>query len=334
MKGAVKQGMLLAGFACLTLLQGSAEAADMASGLLYSSLNGSFARRIGHWQQATDKPLWLRDAELELRFEEGLRPTFSFAALIPLSPAEMECNTWFIQGRIAKATDDPWQSAFGIGWRGISKDHDRMIGVNVFADKEWRYERAKWGIGVEYFWRKYEARFNWYAPIGRPVEYVEDGALWRESVLGGYDVEIGTAMPRMPWLKLFVRGGSHGGRSSGVEAEWMLRTVLQISSRLEMDAGYRFGSGRTGELTIAFSYRIGSEQTPAMLEKGKPMFRSSGEAGEDLRDKRYLKVYRDWKIHVERVLIAAPTAVPVSPPPATGTLAQPGRVSVNIERGS
>jgi hypothetical protein len=210
-----------------------------------------------------------------------------------------------------------------------------MIGLNVFGDREWKRERTRWGIGAEYFWSRYEARANWYAPIGHPVEFYEEGALWRESVLGGYDVEIGMAMPRMPWLKLFVRGGAHVGGSAGVESEWMIRSVLQISSRLEMGTEYRFGSNRTGELTIALSYQIGAEQTPAMLEKGKTVFRKHNAAEENLRDKRFVKVSRDWRIYVDRVLIPVPAAPPASgPSPAPGTPAQSGRVSVNIERGN
>ena len=96
----------------------------------------------------------------------------------------------------------------GLGLRYLLRE-DLLAGVNSYWDyrtTDYSTSHSRFGVGGELFWNTFSLRNNWYIPgTGRSKFHLNDIEYY-ESVVPGWDIEVGYRLPFNPNIALFVRG--------------------------------------------------------------------------------------------------------------------------------
>ena len=85
----------------------------------------------------------------------------------------------------------------GLGYRKLSEDKNFMFGANIFYDKDFENEHERGSIGLEARGGNLELNANLYEDIS--LQQVANGR--KEQALGGYDLNISSQIPYMPWAR-------------------------------------------------------------------------------------------------------------------------------------
>jgi hypothetical protein len=244
-------------------------------------------------------PEWLKTTDFQFSFADDYRPQYSLTTVQPFGQATNKGQLWFWQGRYAYQSNNNTANV-GIGWRTLSPDKQQMYGLNMFYDYGFQYNLSRIGLGAEYFNKLAEYRVNLYLPTSgdrlTDVSYQPDGILYSYiRAVRGLDYEAGTSFKHARWLSLYASGYFYDDKYQPNEVGFKLRSVMQLTPRFAVEAGYNRsnlgGSGFFGD----FKYQLGGGLGPSLSDGNK----RHDEKPIDLTYKLLQKVERDNTIKTE-----------------------------------
>jgi hypothetical protein len=151
-----------------------------------------------------DAPDWAKRIEFEWQLTEDSKPEYSVWTVQPLYQSFEKKHTFFTQARVNHEVvfgDKRTSSNLGLGYRSLFLDNKVLLGANSFFDKQWESGHARVGYGFEAKWANFDLFANYYDAISD--EKIIDGAT--ERALDGYDVELRSIVPYLPWLTVSGR---------------------------------------------------------------------------------------------------------------------------------
>ena len=137
--------------------------------------------------------------DFSIKSTEETKPEFSIETFKPLS--EDDDGLTFFQGSIFAHDGTRETINLGFGKRVFSDDENMMYGLNVFYDHEFNNGHARTGLGFEMKSTVYDININLYEAMTERhhIDTVP------EVAAGGYDAEIGTYLPYLPWAKFYYK---------------------------------------------------------------------------------------------------------------------------------
>ena len=85
----------------------------------------------------------------------------------------------------------------GLGYRFLNDDQSLMLGGNIFYDRDFEHDHERGSIGLEARGGNLEINANFYEDIS--LQQVANSR--KEQALGGYDLNISSQIPFMPWAR-------------------------------------------------------------------------------------------------------------------------------------
>lgn len=220
----------------------------------------------------------------------GENPDGSILLLRPITESEDLSQTLFLQ--TSAAYDDSRTTVnVGLGIRQLISDNKILLGLNAFYDHEFPYDHQRMSIGGEIRTTVGEVNANYY----------KDLSGWKgpddsEKALGGYDVEIGLALPYMPSTmlraKTFVWNGEDG-------ADDLKGNTFSLTGSLFPNVTFELGHTDYNSvededfIKLSYSLPIGGKGTTS--DDGI-VFSSNAYEFSSMVDRRLEKVRRENKI--------------------------------------
>ena len=187
--------------------------------------------------QAEEEPTpdWFKRINFSAEWETGQHPIFYFETVQPFYQSDDETRTFFYQPRIS-ITGGDYNYNFGLGYRSLASE-DFFWGINIFGDYEDLHEHARTGLGYEIITQRLEGRLNSYFGITtkRIVEEDENINSIFERVVNGFDYELGSSLPYLPWLKLYVSGFFYDFKKFDNKVGWKSRLQANLSQALRLE---------------------------------------------------------------------------------------------------
>jgi hypothetical protein len=156
------------------------------------------------------KPAWVKRVETQGVTERDGKINMSAASVQPLYQDAKKKDTIFTQVNVQSSTqtDEPTgTSNVGVGYRRLIQ-RDLLVGVNGFYDRDWAETLDRTGADAELRWRAFNMAVNYYAGGG------EDG----RRALDGYDIQLGSQVPYLPWAQTsFTRSDFFGVENNAAE---------------------------------------------------------------------------------------------------------------------
>jgi hypothetical protein len=146
----------------------------------------------------------------------------------------------FWQGRLGTdgVSEKPTLN-LGLGHRTVWEDLPAIAGVNGFYDHSFEKGVSRLGLGLEFFMGDLEGRYNAYLPVSDAAERSRTATeKTMEQAVRGYDFEFGGPLPTAPWAEVFGGGRTLRKDHSEDEFSLRLRTQMQLTPHLKVEAGY------------------------------------------------------------------------------------------------
>jgi hypothetical protein len=244
-------------------------------------------------------PDWVKRIEVSSQWETDQKPRFYFQTVQPLYQDDAKENTVFIQPRASWQEGDATYN-LGIGYRKLASEN-LLLGINVFGDWQAQHDHGRTGIGLEALGQVLEGRINSYIGVTeqREVQQATVSTTF-ERVANGFDYELGTVIPYMPWLKIFGSGFWYDFNNFSDKIGWKSRVEARMNESLRLEfftwddnKGDREFGGRL-RFNVAFN-------TLGDIIHG---FAFSGEAfsEKDLKKEMLIPVERHHEIIVEKFI--------------------------------
>lgn len=260
--------------------------------------------QISLWK---DTPEWLKRTEFGVGWNSENQMEYRFLTTQPLFQAPDKEDTIFIQGgyqnydlyNIRRNTVN-----IGLGYRKLLLDNALMLGGNIFGDYEFNYSHRRWSIGVEAKYGVLDLNINRYIGLGASTV---KGA--RERVMSGYDTELGTQLPYLPWTKIYGRfflWEKEIGRSNTIGSEFS--ADLNLLPYLTFVTGTRNDNRNKRENYALLQFKINDEGTPTLSTQ--PVSNVIWNT-RDLRNETLTKVRRENRIITERAVTTGGVTVVV-----------------------
>jgi adhesin/invasin len=228
-------------------------------------------------------------SEFSLGLGDPSKPTFGALVVMPISDRDNVTNTVFGQGSIYHF-DDRTTINMGLGYRRLVNDNRTLLGINGFFDNEFPYNHQRSSIGLEARTTIAEINTNRYWGISG-WKNVSGG--YEERALGGYDIELGVALPYMPWAKVYTRTfewyaleGAENLRGN----DYSVRAAIPTLPGFVVEAGRREYQTIAGSTFLRISYVINEK---SRNQQGKQFFAETAYALKNMEQYRYDKVRRE-----------------------------------------
>lgn len=179
---------------------------------------------------------WAKRTDVTVEFYEHLDPSISIETIQPFHMDER--NTAFFQGRLSHDSERVDQTInLGLGYRYLSPEEKWMLGVNTWYDRTLDLDHERFGLGVEAFGKYLTFRANAYHAFSNwKTSSIVSGVTTQEKALDGWDAELETPIPYLPWARL-----------SAKHYEW---NAINISEVKGTSVGIRMNTSKTTELTL------------------------------------------------------------------------------------
>lgn len=267
--------------------QGQADPTAVANALIANEIQNAKA----------NGPEWLKRTDIQFSLERNSSPSYTLESVQPFHKTDREAT--FYQIRFNQDSDVGLTTNFGVGYRTVSEDKNRLYGINSFYDQSWRYNHKRVGLGAEYFVGKLEFRANGYRAI--TGEKVVDAANQiYERALSGYDYEVGGVLPDMPYAKLYAGGYTWDYKHSDDAKGYRVRTELQLTPQFSLEAVYAHDNHQTSAPSVSFLYTLGASDKVSLFGSDKKAIEEVNKAPVDQAEKLLEKVRRENQIKVER----------------------------------
>jgi len=240
-------------------------------------------------QKPANAPDWLKRTSFGLSLEKDYSPAWSFETVQPLVQPNDD-GMAFVQIASQRRNGLNTYNA-GIGYRHVVKDIV-LLGINSFYDYQAITQHKRYGVGAELFTHKLEARVNRYRKISDTKE-VQAGVY--ETVLNGYDAEIGGVVPMTTNLKAFASYSAWDVKDDKDLRQASLRVVYPLTDNTIFTvAGTHDYNNQVGitqdRLMGSFNIALGSRSNSA----------KNAWVSEDLRNRLLVPVKRSMDIKVQR----------------------------------
>lgn len=148
-------------------------------------------------------PDWLKRTSYGGILETDNKPRVYLETVQPLYKWPDETKVIFTHDRLT-IHDDRATSSAGLGFRDLMFNEKLLGGINTFFDYQDLYKHYRWGIGLEAITDRLEARLNeYYGLSGRRTVEETSTTYTYEKAVDGFDAELGTPIPYLPWIKIF-----------------------------------------------------------------------------------------------------------------------------------
>ena len=238
---------------------------------------------------AKDNLSSLRLIELETRAREDSKPTFRGIALFELTGDEYNK----ILSQLSYSTFNNRETLnTGLVYRALSQDMTHIYGFNIFYDHEFNTGHARTGIGFEMKSTVYDLNINLYEAMTE-IHHVNGVP---EVAAGGYDAEIGTLVPYLPWAKLYYKRYQWNNETKNIRHGETVSLYMEPTTRLSVEAGMQDDSTTNSHNAfIKLNYIVCCKERKA----GPGIFSVSSSAytfGKIDEDRLYEKVRRENNI--------------------------------------
>lgn len=244
-------------------------------------------------------PDWLKRVNFSAEWETKKHPIFYFETVQPFYQSEDKSRTFFYQPRVSISGGD-FTYNLGVGYRRLLLDEDFLWGINLFGDYEDLHEHGRVGLGYEVITQSLEARINSYFGVTtkRVVEGDHDAVAIFEEVADGFDYELGSALPYLPWLKLYASGFWYDFNKFDNKVGWKTRLEAKLSEALVLEFYTWDDNKGSQEFGGKAECRVAFDSFSDFLE----IFKFADEAfpEKDLSEATLIPVERDFDIVVEK----------------------------------
>lgn len=185
------------------------------------------------------KPAWIARTETRGATDKDGKINMHAATIQPLYQDAQKTDTVFTQVNIASSaqTDAPGgTSNIGLGYRRLI-ERDLMVGVNGFYDRDWARTLDRTGADAELRWRSFNLSTNYYAG-----QNTADG----RKTLDGYDVQVGSQVPFLPWAQTILTRSDFFTEERTVTETYTAGMKMDLVRYVQLEAGVR-GDGANPE---------------------------------------------------------------------------------------
>lgn len=251
----------------------------------------------------------MKRTEFSGRFGADGKPEYTLLTVQPLFRSEGNIDTVFVQGsqlRYALFGDERDTTNLGLGYRRLLLDNTLLVGGNSFYDREWTYGHQRVGFGADAMWRMLDFHANDYIAATRD-RTVGNGV--SERVMNGWDSELRSQIPYLPWARIGVQRYEWNGEFSSVRG-WGYTLAMDLTPNISVELGSRTaalpgtggGGGVTGgNLFATVSLHLGDTSRPVAASSDFIADQPFAEAP-DLTSHTLDKVRRENRIIVERTV--------------------------------
>ena len=149
---------------------------------------------------------WLDRTDFSLNATQDGKPTYSVETVQPITQtANTQRNTTFFQGRLARRGSDKTLN-LGLGFRRLAEDENLILGINTFFDTTIENSHERIGLGLEAMGKRYTLRSNFYKKLSNEKTVINVSNTTYEQALHGFDYEIDTPAPYLPWMRMTLNG--------------------------------------------------------------------------------------------------------------------------------
>ncbi len=227
-------------------------------------------------------------------------PRFYFDMLFPLSQSADKTETLFTQNRISAEGDGELTVNTGIGYRQLFFDNNLLAGINSFFDYRTN-SHYRTGFGLELETKSLEANANYYNSFsGRRLKKKTFFKNEYEQAVDGFDLELGGAVPYLPWLKLFGGFTRYDFKHSNDIKTWKQRAEITASDYfiISLEAFDHKVEDTEMRLDTRIKFNFNTFNPKDFVEG----FKSSDVAypQADLRDRTLKRVERNYKVVLEK----------------------------------
>ena len=140
--------------------------------------------------------------EAQIDFTDADDGEITFNILMLRNIEKTDTSNFFtqfsIQSQDVGQNDLRYVGNLGLGYRFLNDDNSLMIGANVFYDRDFEHDHERGSIGFEAKGGNLEINYNLYEDIS--LQQVANKR--KEQSLGGYDFNVSSQVPFMPWARL------------------------------------------------------------------------------------------------------------------------------------
>jgi hypothetical protein len=140
--------------------------------------------------------------EAQIDFTDADDGEITFNILMLRNIEKTDTSNFFtqfsIQSQDVGQNDPRYVGNLGLGYRFLNDDNSLMIGANVFYDRDFEHDHERGSIGFEAKGGNLEINYNLYEDIS--LQQVANKR--KEQSLGGYDFNLSSQVPFMPWARL------------------------------------------------------------------------------------------------------------------------------------
>jgi len=246
-------------------------------------------------------PEWLKRTEYSVELETDKKPNFYLQTVQPLYQDADKTNTIFIQPHVSLHEERATYN-LGFGYRRLVSEN-LLLGVNTFLDYQNLHRHSQAGLGLEALGQIFEARINSYFGGLSNKQIIKDTGTSQtiERVADGGDVEIGSAVPYLPWLKLYGSAFWYDFKEFDDKHGWKTRMEAKLNDAVRLE----FYTLDDNKGDTEYGGRIRFQVAFESLIDFKEAFKLSDEAfpEKDLTEETLIPVERNFEITVEKAVV-------------------------------
>ena len=142
----------------------------------------------------------ITEAEINLTDADDRDPTFNILMLRNIEKTEQTnfFTQFSLQTQDVGQNDQRYIGNIGFGYRFLNEDNSLMLGSNIFYDRDLENKHERASLGFEARGGNLEASLNIYEGISNQ----DTINARKEQSLGGYDLNISSQIPFMPWARI------------------------------------------------------------------------------------------------------------------------------------
>ena len=142
----------------------------------------------------------ITEAEINLTDADDGEPTFNILMLRNIDKTEQTnfFTQFSLQTQDVGQNDQRYIGNIGFGYRFLNEDNSLMLGSNIFYDRDLENKHERASLGFEAKGGNLEASLNFYEGISNQ-DIINNR---KEQSLGGYDLNISSQIPYMPWARI------------------------------------------------------------------------------------------------------------------------------------
>ncbi|MDK9720724.1 MAG: inverse autotransporter beta domain-containing protein [Rhodospirillales bacterium] len=246
----------------------------------------------------SDMPDWAKRIEFDAGVDQHAKPSYSILTVQPLFQSENKQDTLFIQGsqlRYDLFGEYRDTTNLGLGYRRLFFDNSLMIGANSFYDYEWTNRHQRYSIGGEVKYAMLDLYSNRYLAV---TDIKDVGDNNKERVLEGYDIELRSQLPFMPWGRIGAKRYVWETKNSTNIQGWTVSADADIAQNLVLEGGISDDNVNDRDAFAKLTFRLAMTDRPVLLSSD--FFETTPFRMRDMRSYTLDKVRRQNKILVER----------------------------------